>query len=110
MGHRQCGGIKALTEGVPEGVAGEFIRPWVSMASHAYRRVKADFPNATPAEMACQCELAGIIVSLENLATFPFIKERVDAGILTLHGWYFDIENGVMSAYDPKTLKFSPLL
>ena len=80
------------------------------MASHAYRRVKADFPNASAAEMACYCELAGILVSLENLATFPFIKERIDAGTLTLHGLYFDIENGVMSAYDPKTLKFSPLL
>lgn len=110
MGHRQCGGIKALTEGVPDGIDGEFIRPWVSMASHAYRRVKADFPHANAAEMACHCELAGILVSLENLVTFPFIKERVDAGTLTLHGWYFDIESGVMSAYDPKTLKFSPLL
>jgi len=67
MGHRQCGGIKALTEGVPEGIDGEFIRPWVSIASHAHTRVKADFANATPNEVACQCELAGIIVSLEIL-------------------------------------------
>lgn len=109
MGHRQCGGIKALTEGVPEGVSGEFIRPWVSIASHAYRRVKVDFPDANPSEVACECELAGIIVSLENLATFPFIKSRVDAGALTLHGWYFDIETGEMSAYDPATLKFAAL-
>ena len=72
--------------------------------------MKADYPDATPIEMACQCELAGIIVSLENLATFPFIKSRVDAGTLTLHGWYFDIETGEMSAYDPKTLKFVPLI
>ena len=60
--------------------------------------------------MACQCELAGIIVSLENLATFPFIQSRIEAGTLTLYGWYFDIETGDMSFYNQKTLKFEKLL
>jgi len=109
MGHRQCGGIKALAHGVPEGIDGEFIRPWVSIAEPALKQVHQRHPNATPAEVACACELAGIIVSLENLMTFPFIKSRVEAGTLTLHGWYFDIETGVMSAYDPETLSFQKL-
>lgn len=109
MGHRQCGGIKALAHGVPEGIDGEFIRPWVRIAERALKRVEQERPNATPAEIACACELAGIIVSLENLKTFPFIKSRLDAGTLTLHGWYFDIESGVMSGYDPETLKFVAL-
>ncbi len=106
MGHRQCGGIKALTQGVPDGIAGEFIRPWVNIAKRAHERAKADHPQADANEIACACELEGIIVSLENLTTFPFIKERLDAGTLTLHGWYFDIEKGQMLAYDPANLKF----
>ncbi len=109
MGHRQCGGIKALTQGVPEGINGEFIRPWVSIAERAHARVKGEHPGAQPDEIACACEMAGIIVSLENLTTFPFIKERLDAGTLTLHGWYFDIETGRMLAYDQDTLKFNPV-
>ncbi len=109
MGHRQCGGIKALAEGVPERIGGEFIRPWVSIASRAHERVKQESPNATPAEVACACELAGIIVSLENLKTFPFIQSRVATGALTLHGWFFDIESGDMSAYNPETLRFEKL-
>src|SRR5690606_17630145 len=32
QGHRQCGGIKALFDGIPEGQGGEFIKPWVNMA------------------------------------------------------------------------------
>lgn len=109
MGHRQCGGIKALAEGVPDGIDGEFIRPWVSIASRANERVKAENPGASKNEIACACELAGIIVSLENLRTFPFINERLNAGTLSLHGWYFDIETGDMSVYNPQTLRFDKL-
>ncbi|MGZ8251614.1 MAG: carbonic anhydrase [Methylophilaceae bacterium] len=109
MGHRQCGGIKALAQGVPEGLDGEFVRPWMSIASRAHERVLAEHPHASESEVACACELAGIIVSLENLVTFPFIKSRLDDGTLTLHGWYFDIETGVMSVYDPETLSFKKL-
>lgn len=109
MGHRQCGGIKSLINGVPEGIDGEFIRPWVSIADRAFERVKQSHPHASKGELACACEMAGIIVSLENLATFPFIKSRMEAGTLTLHGWFFDVETGAMSVYDPTTLQFTPL-
>ncbi len=109
MGHRQCGGIKALTEGVPAGIDGEFIRPWVSIANRAYERVRSEHPQASANEVACACELAGIIVSLENLASFPFIKSRIETGALALHGWYFDIETGEMSVYDAKTMLFKKL-
>ncbi len=110
MGHRQCGGIKALTQGVPEGIDGEFIRPWVSIAEPAHQRVMQEHPHASDYEMACACEQAGIIVSLENLLTFPFIKSRVMQGSLTLHGWFFNVETGAMSAYDPDSLKFVPVI
>lgn len=109
LGHRQCGGIKALFEGIPEGLAGEFIKPWVNMAKRAADRVRADYPHAADSEQLCECEMGGIIVSLENLQTFPWIKERVAEGKLKLHGWYFDIVNGEMHAYDAQTLKFAPL-
>jgi carbonic anhydrase len=110
MGHRKCGGIKALAEGVPEGIDGEFIRPWVSIASRAHERVRQELPNASANDVACACELAGIIVSLENLATFPFIQKRIVAGSLALHGWYFDIETGEMSIYNKHTLKFDVIV
>lgn len=41
-----------------------------------------------------RCEKASIQISLNNLKTFPWIKERYDAGNLFIHGWYFDIDSG----------------
>ncbi|HSI96126.1 MAG: carbonic anhydrase [Methylophilaceae bacterium] len=109
LGHRQCGGIQALMQdGTPES-KGEFIGNWVNIASRAKERVRAELPQATPQEQVCACEQASILVSLENLLTFPWIKERVEQGKLKLHGWLFDIEHGELVAYDATIGKFESL-
>jgi carbonic anhydrase len=46
---------------------------------------------------------------MENLLTFPWIKQRVQQGALMLHGWYFDIETGQLQAYNPFVGQFEPL-
>jgi carbonic anhydrase len=110
FGHRQCGGIRALVDGIEEGAAGgEFIAPWMNMAQRAYQRVLADNPHGSSDEHARACELGGVMVSLENLMTFPWIKSRVEEGKLELHGWYFDIESGEILAYNTERLVFEAI-
>ena len=55
------------------------------------------------------CEQRAILVSLNNLMTFPWIRERVEKNVLTLHGWYFDIEHGQLLRYDATTRDFVAL-
>ena len=55
------------------------------------------------------CEQRAILVSLNNLMTFPWIRERVEGNVLNLHGWYFDIEHGQLLSYDAATRFFAPL-
>jgi carbonic anhydrase len=109
LGHRQCGGVHALMHGIPKGASGEFIGRWVDIAARAKERVLAELPNATPEEQCHACEEASILVSLENLLTFPWIRERVQQGTLTLHGWYFNIETGELEAYNPSNGEFERL-
>jgi carbonic anhydrase len=42
--------------------------------------------------------------------TFPWIRERVEADSLTLHGWYFDIDAGELLAYSAETGQFVALV
>ncbi|MBK7422604.1 MAG: carbonic anhydrase [Propionivibrio sp.] len=99
LGHAQCGGIHALMNGT--GPGGEFIGKWVGIAQRARERVLADLPAKTPALQARACEQAAILVSLENLMTYPWIAERVTTGAMHLHGWYFDIAEGELLSYQP---------
>ena len=110
LGHQYCGGINALFNGA-DGIEGsEFIQPWVNMATEARERVLKEMATATKSEQLCACEKAGVLVSLNNLLTFSWIKQRVEQGDLMLHGWYFNIDGGILSAYDQAADEFKPLV
>ena len=111
LGHSGCGGIRALMDG--EGLTRneyEFIGAWVSIARPARERVFRELAAAPPAVQTKACEQWSIQLSLENLMTFPWIRERVQGCTLTLHGWYFDIDAGELLAYSPETSSFTPLV
>jgi len=111
LGHRSCGGIQALMAG--EGITEnhyEFIGTWVAIARQARDRVLRELPGAVPAVQARACEQWAISLSLDNLMSFPWIRERVEAGKLALHGWYFDIESGELLGYSAETASFMPLV
>lgn len=94
FGHSQCGGIKSLMEGDHLDHDYGFIDPWMKIAKTARDQVVADHADEDFGIQCIRCEQASIKVSLENLKTFPWIKERLDAGKLYIHGWYFDIDSG----------------
>ncbi|MEA3545119.1 MAG: carbonic anhydrase, partial [Thermodesulfobacteriota bacterium] len=88
FGHSNCGGIGALMESPNGEKIGEFIGRWVSIAAPARDKVLREMPDETPEKQARACEKEAILVSLKNLMTFPWIKDRVAKGQLSLHGWY----------------------
>ena len=55
-------------------------------------------------------EQEAIKVSIDNLMTFPWIKQRVEAGTLHLHGWYYALAEGLLMAFDPERGNFRSLL
>lgn len=108
MGHAHCGGIRALVRGM-DGDAGEFIVPWMSAARRARDEVLKRMPQADADAQARAVEQAAIRTSLDNLLTFPWVKERVERGELDLHGWYFDIDEGQLLRYDSRAGAFDIL-
>ena len=108
LGHRQCGGIQSLLEGVDP--KDEFLGDWVDILEPARKLAMTKYGEAEPAVRQRVCEQAAILVSLNNLMTFPWLKERVARGELTLHGWYFDLETGELFSYLNRTKSFEPLV
>lgn len=110
FGHAHCGGIAALMAEpqASRGAGQEFVAAWMTIAYAARTRVLAETAAATatppgaeqPEARARACEQAAIEVSLGNLEGFPWIAERIEAGALRLHGWYFDLAEGRLHALD----------
>lgn len=108
LGHAQCGGIHALLEG---GVSKDdsYIAEWMGIADAARKQIERDHAGDSDKSRHRACEQQAILVSLNNLMTFSWIRERVEQGTLTLHGWYFDIEGGELLGYDATSRKFEML-
>ncbi|NNC36494.1 MAG: carbonic anhydrase [Hyphomonadaceae bacterium] len=88
MGHADCGGIKAHLGGYAQQEPSSFIGKWVDILATA----NTDKCHGGTAQF--DMELNGVLNSIENLKTFPFIKTALDAGDLDLMGAYFSIEHG----------------
>lgn len=105
MGHAQCGGAKALLDGVYEKIPNaEYIGSWMSMALPARNRMLLQ-PH-TPEESQLLTEYCIVQLSVENLLTYDWIRERFESGRLALHGLHFGITNGELAILDMTSGRF----
>ncbi|MEK9754852.1 MAG: carbonic anhydrase [Rhodospirillaceae bacterium] len=109
LGHAHCGGVKAVMNAETADDTYSFLPSWVSMLSAAHRRVQATMPEAGEATQTRACEQNAVLVSLENLTTFPWVRDRVRSGELRLHGWYVDIATASLSIYEGEAGQFQPV-
>lgn len=109
LGHAHCGGINTLVKTGGVSNPDSYMADWMCLAESARASVMAEMPNASQEEQMRACEQRAILVSLENLMTFPWVRERFENGTLTLHGWYFDIEQGQLLRFNPATNCFEAL-
>lgn len=110
LGHSQCGGVQGCNA-MCSGDAPEleqktsFVGTWLDILRPGYERV-AHLPQA---ERIAALERAAIVISLENLLTFPFVKAAVEAGDMTLHGLWTDLGAGGLEQFDAASGSFAPV-
>jgi carbonic anhydrase len=111
MGHARCGGIRAYLDGLYERAEDPgFIARWMSLLNAARTDALREAVDDSTESRQEALEYAAIRHSIENLMTFPCIKERVAAGRLCLRGAYFDIADGRLLALDQDSGRFEPAL
>jgi carbonic anhydrase len=109
LGHARCGGIRSLLEGRENEDEDRFIAAWMSIADEARQRALTRSDLQTFDERAHACELDAIAISLDNLQTFPWIRERMEQNRLQIHGWYYDILSGELLQRERNGGGFTPL-
>ncbi|KAJ0985847.1 hypothetical protein J5N97_004203 [Dioscorea zingiberensis] len=95
IGHSRCGGIKGLMSISDDGATStDFIEDWVKIGWPAREKVKSSFADLPFPEQCTKCEKEAVNVSVENLKTYPFVKEGLEKGTLSLYGGYYDFVGG----------------
>lgn len=107
LGHSQCGGV-AGCHAMCQGKAPEleektsFVGTWLNILRPGFERIK----ERAPEDQITALEHESVVISLENLMTFPFVRDAVESGNMTLHGLMNDIGEGALHQYDGMTEKF----
>jgi carbonic anhydrase len=108
MGHSHCGGVRAFVEHRGRTDPGDFIDNWMSLIEPAAQSLD-DGNGLSRADYLAQLERTSVLATLNNLVSFPWIKNRVEAQQLTLLGTYFDVATGGLEIYDSDKDMFTSL-
>ena len=109
-GHRRCGAIAALIHGLRGHEGLRQLARWVEVAARVRAKVLQVYGSLTEDQQLAAAEEENVLLSVANVGTYPVVEERVRAGTLRVHGWMLDIRTVELSAYDPATGRFEPLL
>lgn len=106
MGHGRCGGIQAALSSNSKPLSeGDFIGKWMHLLKPAAEQINGS-SLLTSGERQTALERVSIRNSVENLRSFPFVKQREAAGEVHLHGAWFDISTGELWVMDADTGDF----
>jgi len=111
LGHSNCGGVRGCHD-MCSGQAPEleehtsFIGRWMDILRPGYARV-VDIEDK--AERLLALEKEAVVISLENLMTYPFVRAAVEAEDLSLHGLWTSTKNALLEEFDADKQTFVPL-
>ncbi len=75
----------------------------------AHARALAGEPGLEGDCLVDACERHSVRLSLDNLTTFPFVRNAVASGTLSLHGWFLDIFKGELEFWNSVNETFDTL-
>lgn len=99
-GHSHCGAIRALYE--PPGPEMPLLARWLEHGRAA--RLDEEPSDA----ILRRTERRAVAIQIARLMEYPLVRERVEAGRLAVHGWYYIIESGEIEVLDVARGEFVP--
>lgn len=99
-GHSNCGGCKnALTptealDTMPS------VKNWLAQLMPLSIQVKMEKQNDSLGKQEEALEKLNVKTQYYHLLNIPVVAESIGNGELSVHGWYYEVGNGNLSAYD----------
>jgi carbonic anhydrase len=104
-GHSECGAMRILADGRSD-LAAPHLHSWLRHAEGAQKRVLAGERMAADLSIQNNLSQFNVLRQLDHLQSYKVVQDRLQSGKLRLHGWYFDIAEAEVLAYDDREKKF----
>lgn len=104
-GHSECAAMKALAQGVDSNKC-PHLDSWLIYGMDSVLRVKNGLVYSPSLAFHNQISQVNVLLQMEHLMSYPFIRERVEKKLLQIHGWWFDIAQADVYCYEPELNQF----
>ena len=105
-GHTDCGCIRSLDQAA-DWIREPHIARWIDYARPAKTQIEAS--GLPEEERHLATVRANVLLQLQNLRTYDPVRDGEEAGTLTLQGWVYHVETGIIEAYDWEMSSWRPL-
>jgi carbonic anhydrase len=104
-GHSECGAMRAIHGGRTPPDA-PHLSAWLAHGRRALENLPPAPPGLPPHDHLSQ---QNVLRQVENLLTYPALRERVRAGRVRLSAWWFDVARAELLDWDDASRRFVPL-
>ncbi len=109
-GHSHCGACASLYKDFTNEPHLQHVRKWLELGLKAKEYTLLATTDRNDKEQLLRTtERISIKHQLENLLTYPEIYRKVKLRELSIHGWYYKIEDGSIESYDGESCDFKLL-
>ncbi len=98
-GHSDCGAMRVLMDG-KEDAGTPHLHAWLRHAEGALLQVRQGTRMSGNLTLYNHLSQLNVLAQLEHLRSYPAVRDRLAAGRLRLHAWWFDIAEAEILAYD----------
>jgi len=104
-GHSECGAMAALAKGGETSCCSHF-QTWLQFGKESLDKVRRGVTLNPSLSESNQISQINVLQQMEHIASYPFIKERLEKKELRIHGWWFDIAEADVYCYEPSFDQF----
>lgn len=109
MGHTNCGAIKGILQESEAVDRSLFIKGWLRNGEALKRIVRENINGDEVKETVEAGFRENVRLQLENILSYPFVRDAASQGQITIHGWLYDVKSAGIRYLDGDTGEFQPL-
>lgn len=108
-GHYNCGGCAALHLEDSKLDDKPSLKRWIKLSKDVAKKA-LEVVGSDVSNLSTVTERLNVVKQIDNLLTYPFVKDRFEKGKIKIYGWYYVIPTGELYNYNFDTKTFEKVV
>ncbi len=104
-GHSECGAMRAILDDRKQ-LEFPNLKNWLRHGQPALSRLRKGLALDSSLSEHNQLSQLNVLLQIEHIKSYPTVREKIDEGKLSVHGWWFDIAKADVYAYEEDFKRF----